>query len=490
MKTLSKIDLPLLLQRIAIVIFVFFITLAAIAQIFLITRTWSLLKAFQIGLLVGVFLIPVGLIFTSPLFWGLVGNLKQYALLWVIAIALGLRVVLIPLISTDFVTDMEDIHLFAADVYAGDPFANLKNYPNIPQATYLTLTGYVLSFVYKLFGASTGVAKFFLVVLAVLTVLLMYLVGRELGDVRTGLFASFLYAALPSLICYTGVLTGDHLALPLMMSVILVQTRLYTTGQARSFYILIGYAICGALIGLTDWFRPVGLILLIAVVVSMLVYQLRKQTFLWTALALGILVLSYLTVSKLAVVITEKIFQTRIASSTEKIGAYVYVGLNSESGGGVTLDDARTIGETYQRFGRDYAAANRYLIDAAFGRLEKGQLGKLLIEKFNLMWASHNALFDYALIGSNDQDFVNLLRDVESLPYLVITVFILVNAISSMRRKSPPGIFAMQLFVLGFALLMLLFEVQNRYVIVVIPYSILLAVLGMRNMFPLRQQLS
>jgi len=41
----------------------------------------------------------------------------------------------------------------------------------------------------------------------------------------------------------------------------------------------------------------------------------------------------------------------------------------------------------------------------------------------------------------------------------------------------------MQLFVLGFALLLLLVEVQNRYVMVVIPYSILLSVMGMKDTF-------
>ena len=37
----------------------------------------------------------------------------------------------------------------------------------------------------------------------------------------------------------------------------------------------------------------------------------------------------------------------------------------------------------------------------------------------------------------------------------------------------------MQLFILGFALLLLFMEVQNRYVAIVIPFSILLSVSGL-----------
>jgi hypothetical protein len=41
----------------------------------------------------------------------------------------------------------------------------------------------------------------------------------------------------------------------------------------------------------------------------------------------------------------------------------------------------------------------------------------------------------------------------------------------------------MQLFILGFAILMLVLEVQNRYVLIVFPYSIILGALGMEDAF-------
>src|SRR3990172_8680612 len=168
MKTFSRFDFALILQRLVLVIFALFpITLAAIAQVLFIFRTWDALKAVQISLLVGVFIVPVILIFISPALWAMLEKHKNLLVLWVLAIAIFLRLALIPLISTDFGSDMADIHLFAADINSGN--ANLNNYPNISYAAYLSLTSLVLSFVYKIFGASTTVAKLFLVVLSVLT---------------------------------------------------------------------------------------------------------------------------------------------------------------------------------------------------------------------------------------------------------------------------------------------------------------------------------
>ena len=116
-------------------------------------------------------------------------------------------------------------------------------------------------------------------------------------------------------------------------------------------------------------------------------------------------------------------------------------------------------------------------------RLKQADILHFLKEKFSLIWSNHDALFDYSLNGSNDQEFVNLLRDIEALLYLIITIFILIGVLSSIRLRSNPATFAMQLFILGFAILMMIFEVQNRYVVIVIPFSLLLSVLGMNDIF-------
>jgi 4-amino-4-deoxy-L-arabinose transferase-like glycosyltransferase len=473
-----------LLQRLALIIFfVFPVALSIISQIYLLIHSWNFIKFLQLGFLVAIFLIPVFAVFVKNSIWVSIEQTKHLPIFWVVGLAIILRVVLVQLISTDFVSDMEDVHLFASDIYSGNPTANLQNYPNIPYTTYLTMTGIVLSIIYKLFGVSTAIAKFTLVILAGLTTWLVFLTGKEIANIQVGFIAALFYAILPSLLCYTGVLTGDHFALPLMMLAIFLHIRLNKLDQSKHFYYISGYAICGAVIGFIDWFRMVGSILLIALAISLIVYQLGNRKVYYLALTLSVLIFTYFLVSKLAVSITENSFQTKTFSISQTIGGEILVGLNPETYGGVTLEDKKISGETYHYYGNNYSAANQYLIGLALDRLKQADIMLFLKEKFSLIWSSHNALFDYSLIGSNDRELVNLLRDVEALFYLVITIFILINVLSSLRWQSHSATFTMQLFILGFALLMLIFEVQNRYVIIVIPFSILLSVLGMKDVF-------
>ena len=70
--------------------------------------------------------------------------------LWVIILAIALRLIVLPLLSTNFSSDMADIHAFAVDVASGQPFANLHNYQGIPRASHLNMTGLVMSVIYRI----------------------------------------------------------------------------------------------------------------------------------------------------------------------------------------------------------------------------------------------------------------------------------------------------------------------------------------------------
>jgi hypothetical protein len=484
MRIISKYHSSVNVSRLFLVVFIVFpVTLALISQTLLIFRTWDIMKSLQIGLIVSVFIFPLIALLSKSSLWKADEERHYIYVVWVVAIAVALRVVLLPLIGTSFLSDMEDIHLLAVDISLGNPLENIENYPNIPNATYLNMTALVLSFVYRVFGASTANAKLFMILISGLTTLLIYLTARELANVQVGFIASILFAVMPSLICYTGVLSGDHLAIPLIVLAIFIQSRLGALDERISFSFIAGYLLLGITVGFIDWFRPIGIILLIAQAISILFCNVGKHTFFRVALALCLLFISYLTVNKIPVILTEKIFQTKVLSTPQRFGAYFFAGLNPESNGGVTQEDAKIVYETYDRFGNDNFGANQYLIESAFARLRRGQLTQLFKQKFILMWSSHDALFDYSLAGSNDQELVNLMRDIEALLYVAVTVFMLVNALSSIQKSSHPAVFAMQLFILGFALLMLFFEVQNRYIIIVIPYSIVLGVLGMQDAF-------
>ena len=487
MKTDRKFDISFFLQRFALVLFAIFpVALSVVAQIFVIIHYWNITKFLQFGLLVAVLLVPIFAILRKKSFGPSVEHGRYLPIIWVVGLAIALRVILVPLISTNFVSDMEDTHLLAVDISSNHPLANIDKYPNIPEASYLNMSALVLSFVYKLFGASATNAKLFMTMLGGLTTLLIYLTGREIANNTVGFLAAFLFATMPSLICYTGVLVGDHIAFPIMFLAILIYALANKFDNTKFFYSVLAYMVCGGLIGLTDWFRPIGMFLLNAIIVSVIIYRVRGLTYIKKIVILGILVFAYVSISNLAVVISKNIFHNKIISASQRIGHYLFVGLNPSSNGMTTHKDEVFVRQTYKYFGNDNSGAQKFLIKLAFSRLKNENIIGFFKEKFNLIWSSHDGLFAYSLKGSNDQELVSLLQNIETLLWLIITILMLLNIFLSIHKQSHPAIFAMQLFILGFALLLLFLEVQNRYVTIVIPFSILLGVFGLQDLLSLK----
>lgn len=482
--TLSK--LPFFLQRIALIIFSTLpIGFAFFYQSLYLIDNWTIFTFVRIGLLVTIFFLPFIALLSKDNVWQSIEDAGYIPLLWVIILAIALRLIVLPLLSTDFSSDMADIHSFAVDVASGQPFANLQNYQGIPRATHLNMTGLVMSVVYRVLGASFATAKMFMVVLAALTVWLIYLAGTQLAGARAGFIAASLYGTFPSLICYSGVLSGEHFALPLMTLAILLYGRIKKSEKNDLTYSLIAYALCGITIGLVDWFRPGGIILLAALIISDLIYLTRERPFYLQLAPLSLLIVSYFAVSSLALTISERFFHTDILSTFQMRGNFIFVGLSTRNNGALNLEDGLFAMDMYKRFGDDTAAANDYLIRLAIERL-KGEPANAVLglfqSKFARVWSSHQQLFQISLNGSNDQEFVGIMSAIDSFIYLVITVFVGVNIYSSFLNRSQPGVLAMQLFLTGFAIWELILEVQNRYGIITFPYLILLGSLGIHEL--------
>ena len=478
------------LQRIALIIFSFLpIGLAIYYQLLYLSNNWTIFSVVRIGLLVAIFFSPLIVLLIKDDVWHSIEEMGYVPLLWVIILAIALRLIVLPLLSTNFSSDMADIHSFAVDVASGQPFANLDNYQGIPRASHLNMTGLVMSVIYRIVGASFATAKISMVVLSALTVWLIYLAGKQLAGTRIGFIAAIIYGTFPSLVCYSGVLSGEHFSLPLMVLAILFYGHIKKSEKNSLTYSLMGYALCGITIGFVDWFRPGGIILLVALVITDLIYLTREKPFYHQLVPLGLLIISYFTVSSLAVTISERFFHTDILSTFQMRGNFIFVGLSTKDNGTLNLEDGLFALDTYKRFGNDTAAANDYLIKLAIERLKAEPVDKVLdlfLSKFSRVWSNHQQLFQISLNGSNDQEFVGLMSAIDSFIYLVLTVFIGVNIYSTFRNRSQRSVFTMQLFLLGFAIWVLILEVQNRYGIITFPYLILLGSLGMNDLILIR----
>lgn len=478
--------LPIFLQRIALILFgILPIGLSLYHQLLFIVDNWTPPVFIRTGLLVGLLFLPLMAVVARNDLWAAIEKTGSIPVLWVILLAIGLRLIVLPLLSTNFSSDMLDMHLFAVDVVSGRPFANLEDYQGIPWAVHLNITGLVTSVIYRIFGASFTTAKMLMVVLAGLTVWLVYLAGKQMAGARVGLIAASMYGTLPALVGYTGVLSGEHFALPLLALSILLYGHLKSTAENRQSYTLAGYVLCGMAVGLIDWFRPGGIILLTALLITDLIYSRRETAVARRLLPLGFLLMSYFLVSSMAVTISERFFRTDVMSAVEQSGHFVLLGLNPEHKGVINNEDREIAFDAYERFGDDNTAANIYLVRLALDRLKGASLLDLFQSKFGLIWSNHGQLFQISLNGSNDHEVVAVLSEIDSLIYLLVTILIGVNIYASFVNRPPPAVFAMQLFILGFAIWSLILEAQNRYAIITFPYQIILAALGLNSLAPL-----
>ena len=117
---------------------------------------------------------------------------------------------------------------------------------------------FFLALMYKIFG--TGNTAFLAVrivqsLIGVFTCFLVYIIGKKVSGVATGMIAAFLVAAHPGIVAYAGMHLTETLYMLLLALFVLWFIRSYTEDTARSIFL------CGILWGLTVLCREVLMLL-------------------------------------------------------------------------------------------------------------------------------------------------------------------------------------------------------------------------------------
>ena len=394
-----------------------------------------------------------------------------------IAGLVSIRLLLLTLFSSDASSDFADIHHFAVDLATGLGTANIGKYQSIPQVTYLNMPALLLSLFYRLWGTSLRVGKFVMVVFAGLSGLGIYFSGKNaFHDHNRGISGALLFACLPSLVVYTGITTPEHIAILFITLVFLTLTRLEGL-EGHWIWQILAFALLGALAGLVDWFRPVGVILVVAIVIADMLLSKLNSPKKWLQLGarLTLLFIFYAAVSNLSVNISERLFSVRIPANNLRLGEFLYIGLNVQTDG--TNNGNESLKKIRDSFGDHYQEANRYLMDLTLARLvqDRARIPSLLVSKFNREWGDHHQLFEFALVGSNDAELAGYLKSIDDLFTPLMFLGVLISTLALLFKPANRAILSMHLFVLGVGCLLLITEAQNRYPVVVLPALVILA---------------
>lgn len=343
---------------------------------------------------------------------------------------------------------------------------------------------FVLSLVLRIFGEKPQLPLYFNAVISAGAAVISYYIGKLLFGRRIGLIVLVLSIFIPSQILYSSVNGSEALFtffVYLAALLILYVQKKYNPESASVVNIILLFFLCGALIAVAAAARPMGLILLIAVIISLLSTSekldsriLGKKTFVYIYMSRGWLKASTVVIAYLLLTV---LINTGIKGTIDKdistaAGYSLLVGLDIEHDGGYSEESMNYLYDTYRQTGNPNAA-NQACLDLALERVKQNPVGilKLFTKKISLLWAddqygvttNYVTLENQRLLTTQRLNQLNALSKYSNLYYIFLLFYSCVGAVLLLLKKERSNVYLIVIFFIGTFALHLLVEVQNRY---------------------------
>ena len=341
-----------------------------------------------------------------------------------------------------------------------------------------------LTALFDLFSPTIETVKSFNLLLAGLTAVSMYLLGKKMaGSRRFGALAALMYVIDPANLLYINMPTGEHIFALLFPIAILLFLMLFAQTE-RKTAIRIGLALSlGIVIGLMDIYKPMVPVLLIAMGITLALTEWlavkpaaekekRTKRIAMDALLIVVMLVTFVSTKQVCYSAIEH--YAGIPPNRHGVGWTLRVGLNQESKGRVSAPLAYEMSTMYFESGEDYEAVRDVLIADALAQIEGMPFTEVFTfarEKFTFTWQSNQDFYNWAtntqietgLMGY-DGERLRLLGDPLNDAFLVFSL--LLSALGAgycALKREDKGTLVVGLFILGFTLLLLVVEVQQRY---------------------------
>ena len=407
---------------------------------------------------------------------------KKLFIIFLVSIAFLLRICWAYWIKTPIVSDFNVLYYAAIDITNGNYGFMEDSY--FQKWTYQLGFSFYESIVIFIFGESPRALKFLNILYSVGTVLVVYLTASKLFNELSGRMAGLISAFYIPSIIMCSVLTNQHL------STFLYFLALYfviSNGFTKKYR----WITIGVLIGLGNIIRPLGSMVLLAILVYVVIVFLlkgNKEIYLTYAKKFIGMIAVYLVFQKLVGLIIMGIGITD-ETLTNKDSLYKFVvGFNQETQGKYSEKD-RVYLDQFSLWDRNEKA--KELIQEKIS--DKGEIVTLLKNKFTYMWGGYDSSIDWSLYGlSPSPEFVDFLYKVERVTYLLTLTFCFIGGLYILFWKPQlnADYLLILIFLLGYAAARLLIEVQTRYRFDLLPaimilqgYGIYLVTSKLKNRF-------
>lgn len=367
------------------------------------------------------------------------------------------------------------------NVAAGIADTSDQNY--ILSFPYLWNEAVILKMVFSAFGVSYLAGKILNVLVAGITILFLGMAGKYIfnGGIAALLPAMF-FAFHPALAIYCAVLTIEHFSMLALAMLLYFVSRMNCSLKKREKKKIFAFsAMTGLALGLFHIFKPVGFIVIIAMVIAEIYYFRAHFT---KQIKLAVSAIFIMTVFFCG---STKLYQSAYCYETGKefpatnYVDVIYHGLIAEGGGSHNSNVKAEIAKVHSEYGEE---ANAELLDRLFkdiqGNLKtyRDLLWKKAKESWDIgwryiYWTAPEARYVEYLEGYDvsewDEQAAYEFR-VESLAvsqayYLVISICLIGGILVCIikPRENPYTPFLSAIIIFGMALLLLLMETNGRY---------------------------
>ena len=408
---------------------------------------------------------------------------KKIYIILLVGIAFLLRIGWVYWIKTPIVSDFNVLYYAAIDIVNGDYGFMEDSY--FQKWTYQLGFSFYESIVIFIFGESPRALKFLNILYSVGTVLVVYLAASKLFNELSGRMAGLISAFYIPSIVMCSVLTNQHLS---TFFYFLALYLVIHSGFSKKYR----WITIGLLIGLGNIIRPLGSIVLLAILVYVVIVFLlkgNKEIYLTYGKKFIGIIAVYFVIQK---VVSLMIMGIGITDETlaNKDSLYKFVvGFNHETQGKYSEED-RVYLDQFSLWDERNEKAKELIQERTS---DKGAIVTLLKNKFAYMWGDYDSSIDWSLNGlSPSPEFVDFLYKGERVTYLLTLTFCFIGSLYILFWKPQlnSDYLLMLIFLLGYAAAHLFIEVQTRYRFDLLPafmilqgYGVYLVTTKLKNRF-------
>lgn len=497
-KNLSRRDFTYnLLLRLFFALFLCFASYVLVTKVLGSYYVHSLHSVYNIISIVTVCLAFLMFCFTGILTQNATDSRKYYIYpLLLFVSALLLRLIIIQMIGFD-TNQTSDFGLAYAQAQKSNPFDILYYKVFSNWGMYVLY----LKAIDTVFGHSvlTGIVMN-AVLSAASVVLLYYIVLYSSKIVPFALMAAMIFNFWPAHLFYTILLSPDFLAIFLFLGAALlvcIGHNYFCSQQWKKG--LIYYGISGIVAGSGNFFKSLFLIYAVDLLIIAFLNLIKKKEEKnktsknrfqdifkneFTALLISFLI-AFITIEG-GFLVLDHVAETRV--NRNPTAHFLYIGLNP-FGNGEWSQETFIYPSIVQKDNLNYAKANNEILQKL--KKEISQYHNLNFsffdQKVKFAWADNEYLY-YPNMTMNEKNagllkdkWIEIFRPTVQFYYVLVWFFIVIGLLVALIKKERGILLFSMLFVFGFAILLLLIEVQPRYKTVVYPYMSIGTAYGLYN---------